>query len=138
MGHYAIARLCGQRAIIRPWQAHCVITPGNAPSSSTQKLLILAAGPWSDCLLLLATTMYLSFAGENSFIRLAAVCALSGLIFNLYPCPPSDFYKMLSLAPNQVSRLWARRIDWMLLPLMAIAGLLAIAALVGFLPGNLL
>jgi len=134
VGHYAIARLCGQHAIIRPWQARCVITPVNVPFSSTQKLLVLAAGPWSDCLLLFAATMYLSFSGENSFIRLTAVCALSGLIFNLYPRPPSDFYKILSLAPDQTSRRWARCIYWVLLPLMIISDFIAMVALLGFSP----
>jgi len=142
MSHYAIARLCGRRARIKIWHknglfARCVISRGNTPLSSAQKISILAAGPWSDCLLLLTVTIYLSFTGGNPFIKLTAVCALLSLILNLYPSHPSDFYKILSLAPNQASRLWARRIYWMLLPLMAIAGLLAITALFGFFPTTL-
>jgi len=135
-GHYAVARLCGHSAVIKMWRdgillPRCVITPNGRPLLVNHKLLILAAGPWVDGLLLLATTAYAAFVHATFIVRIAAVCALLNLLFNLWPSRHSDFGRILSLAPDQMFGVWVRHMCWVLLPVMAIVTLL------GFVPNTL-
>jgi len=137
IGHYGVARLCGYGATIKIWKNgsmlfRCEVKTGNESLPAVQKLLILAAGPWADCLLLLAATTYLYLFDENFVVRLLAMCALVGLTFNLWPNRRSDFFRMLSLAPGHLSRLWVVRVCWVVLPLMSVAGFLVLFVLFGF------
>jgi len=128
-GHYAAARLCGHSAVIKMWRdgilfPRCVITPNGRPILVDHKLLILAAGPWIDGLLLLATTAYALFIYADFIVSISATCALLNLFFNLWPARHSDFGRILSLAPGQMLGMWVRRMCWVLLPVMAIITLL--------------
>jgi len=142
-GHYNMARLCKRSASIKIWEdgslrPRCEVTPGKHPLSTKQKALILAAGPWSDCLLLLLTTACLPLFHGHFIPRIFSICALFFLTSNLWPSRQSDFFKILSLAPSQTPRLWVIRVFKTLLPLTATACLIAIIRSFGFFPNNLL
>jgi len=127
-GHYIVARLCGHCAVIKMWQGctllpRCVITPNGRLLSMNQKLLILAAGPWADSILLMLATTYTVFVHVNFGVRIAALCALLNLFFSLCPSRYSDFGRILSLAPDQMSGSWVRRMCWVLLPTMIVVTL---------------
>jgi len=142
-GHYSVARLCKCSAVIKIWKngsfrPRCAVKPGKHPLSTQQKALILAAGPWSDCLLLLSTTTCLSFLHGHFTLRIFSACALFFLLSNLWPSRQSDFFKILSLAPGQPPRLWVIRVFKTLLTLTATACLIAIIRSFGFFPNDLL
>jgi len=124
-GHYIVARLYGHSATIKMWRdgillPRCVITSNGHPLLVNHKLLILAAGPWTDSLLLLATTAYAAFVHAAFIVRIAAICTLLNLLFNLWPGHHSDFGRIVSLAPDKRSGSWVRGMCWVLLPAMAI------------------
>jgi len=135
-GHAAAAYACGCRPRILLWSGdafmpRCVLAADGTSLSVGQRNLILAAGPTTDAVIVLAAALTRQFHGiASSWPTMVALCATFAVIANLRPSGNSDMNQILLQIVDPRFRKYVKAYVAIILAVLAISMLDTLTRLV--------